>query len=209
MFRRGFSTAAALRLNIGRQPVKLAEGVEVYTESIPHEFLRRLSKGSKMINLNRNLVVKGPKGILRQIIPDFVQIDKKDGDVVVLVPNPKDKLERLMWGTARALVQNNVIGVTEGHLSVVKFVGTGYRATIEGDEIAVKVGFPYIPRVKIPAGVKVTLPNPTSLIMEGTDKREVTQLAAKVRAYKPPEPYKGKGIFVDGETIKLKEKKIK
>jgi len=95
----------------------------------------------------------------------------------------------------------------------VKFVGTGYRATLEENDgkkyVSLKIGFPYTPKLPIPEGLTVTSPNPTRLLIEGANKQQVKLFAAVIREYKKPEPYKGKGIFVDDEKIKLKEKKVK
>ncbi|CAK7895100.1 54S ribosomal protein L6, mitochondrial [[Candida] anglica] len=211
---RSFSVGAVIRSNIGKAPIRLGEGIECYTESIPYEFSKRFTKGSQVITLDKHIVVKGPKGVLRSIVPNFIEVENKDGLVSVSVPDAKDKIQRSMWGTTRALLNNNVIGVTEGHLAIVKFVGTGYRATIEDlangkKQVVLKIGYPYMPALEVPEGLTVTSPNPTRLIIEGINKHTVTQFASKIREFKKPEPYKGKGIYVNDETIKLKEKKIK
>lgn len=193
--------------------MRLSEGVECFTEEIPFEFCKSFTKGKDTITLNKQIVVKGPKGVMKLAVPQFVNIENAEGNITISVLNPKDKIQRSMWGTSRALIQNHVIGTSEGHLAVVKFVGTGYRASIEqdGDDtyVALKVGYPYTPRLKVPAGITVTSPNPTRLLIEGVDKQQVTLFAARIREYRKPEPYKGKGIFVGDETIKLKQKKIK
>lgn len=210
---RNFSSALPKFSFIGKSPVRLSDGVECLTEEIPFEFCKSFTKGKDTITLNRQIVVKGPLGVMKLAVPEFVSISKEDGQVTVSVANPEDKIQRSLWGTSRALIQNHVIGTTEGHLAVVKFVGTGYRASIEnvGEDtyVALKVGYPFTPRLKVPDGVKVTSPNPTRLLIEGVDKQQVTLFAAKIREYRKPEPYKGKGIFVGDETIKLKQKKIK
>lgn len=210
---RQFSTTFPRFSFIGKAPVRLSEGVECFTEEIPFEFCKSFTKGKNTITLNKQIVVKGPKGVMKLAVPDFVSITNDQGNVLVNVDDARDKVQRSMWGTSRALIQNHVIGTSEGHLAVVKFVGTGYRATIEteGDDsfVALKVGYPYTPRLKIPAGLTVSSPNPTRLLIEGVDKQQVTLFAARIREYRKPEPYKGKGIFVGDETIKLKQKKIK
>lgn len=208
-----FSSAAPRFSFIGLAPVRLSEGVDCFTEEIPFEFCKSFTKGKNTITLNRQIVVKGPKGVMKLAVPDFVRISKAQDQVSVSVENPKDKVQRSLWGTSRALIQNHVIGTSEGHLAVVKFVGTGYRASIEkeGDDlyVALKVGYPFTPRLKVPAGLSVTSPAPTRLLIEGVDKQQVTLFAARIREFRKPEPYKGKGIFVGDETIKLKQKKIK
>lgn len=210
---RRLSLTAQRLSNIGKQPIKLTEGVECHTEGIPFEFCKSFTKGKTTINLDKQVVVKGPKGILKLAVPGFVNVDLKDGLLSVSVDDATDKIQRTMWGTSRSLIQNHVIGTSEGHLAIVKFVGTGYRATIEeksdGTYVALKIGYPYIPELKVPDGLLVSSPAPTRLLIEGNDKQQVKLFAARIREHKKPEPYKGKGIYVDNETIKLKEKKVK
>ena len=124
-------------------------------------------------------------------------------------------------GTTRAYIQNHLLGVSEGHTAVLRLVGVGYRATIEdkatkvfpefeGQQfVSLKVGYSHPIELAVPKGVKATVPQPTRILLEGVDKHAVLQFAAHIRAWRRPEPYKGKGIFVNGETIKLKSKKIK
>lgn len=124
-------------------------------------------------------------------------------------------------GTTRALLQNHITGVSEGHICVLSLVGVGYRATIEDSAttvsatypgqkfVSLKVGFSHPIELPIPKGVTASTPQPTRILLESVDKREVTHFAAEIREWRRPEPYKGKGIFVNGETIKLKAKKIK
>jgi large subunit ribosomal protein L6 len=121
----------------------------------------------------------------------------------------------------RAHLQNYVLGVSEGHICILSLVGVGYRATIESTAttvtpefpgqqfVSLKVGYSHPIELPIPKGVKASTPQPTRILLEGTDKEVVTQFAAEIREWRKPEPYKGKGIFVNGETIRLKSKKIK
>ncbi|CUM66024.1 uncharacterized protein PRCAT00003678001 [Priceomyces carsonii] len=211
---RRFSSYSPLRSNIGKQPIRITENTQCTVEEIPFEFSKSFIKGKDTIRLSKQLVVKGPKGILKTAVPEFVNMKCEGNSISVSVENPNDKVQRAMWGTSRAIISNNVIGTTEGHLAIVKFVGTGYRATIENGEdgqklVALKIGFPYIPKLKVPEGLTVTSPNPTRLLIEGTNKQQVKLFAAVIREHKKPEPYKGKGIYVDNESIKLKEKKVK
>lgn len=211
--RLAFSTSTCRMSFIGKAPVRLAEGVLCFTEKIPLEFSKTFNKGKTLHVLNQNLVVKGPKGVLKTLVPDFVHIKTEDDTVEVSVEDPTDKVQRSMWGTARLLLQNNVDGTSNGHLAIVKFVGTGFRALLEeenGQQVVVlKVGFPYTPRVKVPKGITVSSPNPTRLLIEGIDKQQVKLLAARIREIKKPEPYKGKGLYVDSETIRMKAKTVK
>lgn len=208
-----FSSSVCRPSYIGKSPVRLSEGMECFTEEIPFEFCKSFTKGKHTISLNKQIVVKGPKGVLKTAVPDFVTVTNENNLVNVSVANPNDKIQRSMWGTSRALIQNNVVGISEGHLAIVKFVGTGYRATLEkdgeDDVVSLKVGYPFTPKLKVPAGLTVTSPNPTRLLIEGINKQQVKLFAARIREYRKPEPYKGKGIFVNDETIKLKQKKIK
>lgn len=124
-------------------------------------------------------------------------------------------------GTTRAYLQNHIIGVSEGHTAILRLVGVGYRATVEnaattvspefdGQQFVIlKVGYSHPIELPVPKGVKATVPQPTRILLEGVEKEFVLQFAAKIRMWRKPEPYKGKGIFVNGETIKLKAKKIK
>lgn len=124
-------------------------------------------------------------------------------------------------GTTRAYIQNHILGVSEGHTAILRLVGVGYRATVEDKAITVepefpgqkfvslKVGYSHPIELPLPKGMKATVPQPTRILLEGPEKEVVLQFAAKIRMWRKPEPYKGKGIFVNGETIKLKAKKIK
>lgn len=121
----------------------------------------------------------------------------------------------------RAHLQNSVVGVSEGHICILRLVGVGYRATVEDTAItkrpaypgqkfvSLKLGYAHPIELPVPHGVKATVPQPTRILLEGCDKQAVTQFAAEIRRWRKPEPYKGKGIFVNDETIKLKAKKIK
>jgi large subunit ribosomal protein L6 len=124
-------------------------------------------------------------------------------------------------GTMRAHLQNYITGVSEGHICILRLVGVGYRATIEDSAItrkpqypgqqfvSLKLGYAHPIEMPVPPGVKASVPQPTRILLEGTDKSVVTQFAAEIREWRKPEPYKGKGIFVNDETIRLKAKKIK
>lgn len=124
-------------------------------------------------------------------------------------------------GTIRAYLNNHILGVSEGHTAILRLVGVGYRATVENAAItktpdypgqkfvSLKVGYSHPIELGVPLGLKVSTPQPTRILIEGIEKELVMQFAAVIRAWRKPEPYKGKGIFVNGETIKLKAKKIK
>ena len=124
-------------------------------------------------------------------------------------------------GTVRAYLQNHILGVSEGHTAILRLVGVGYRATVENSAstkrpeyegqkfVSLKVGYSHPIELGVPQGVKASCPQPTRILLEGVEKEVVMQFAAEIRAWRKPEPYKGKGIFVNDETIRLKAKKIK
>lgn len=167
--------------------------------------------------------VTGPQGQLSVNLPPylFANYDEADRKVSITVGDPEIKHQRAMWGTMRAHVQNSIAGVSEGHICILRLVGVGYRATIEDTAItkkaeyegqkfvSLKLGYAHPVELPVPKGVKATVPQPTRILLEGVDKHALTQFAADIRAWRKPEPYKGKGIFVNDETIKLKAKKIK
>lgn len=210
---RQFSSSILRSSYIGKAPVRLLPGVECSVERIPYEFSKTFTKKRDTIELNKQLVVRGPKGVLKTIVPSFVDLKTTDNIVHVTVEDPTNKCQRSSWGTSRAILNNNVIGTSEGHLAIIKLVGTGYRVTVEkvgeATYVHLKVGFPYIPKLRVPAGIEVSSPNPTRLLLQGIDKQQVNLFAATIRSIKKPEPYKGKGIYVNDETIKLKQKRIK
>ncbi|KAI3404078.1 MRPL6 [Candida oxycetoniae] len=214
---RQFSSSGKCLSNIGRKPLKIIDGVKYSVESIPVEFCKSFTKRNTNYILDRQVVVKGPLGTIKTEIPQFFQVEPSQDDpsyLHVSVHDPDNKTQRSLWGTLRSAIQNAITGTSEGHMAILKFVGTGYRAILEKndkgeDVIALKLGFPYTPKLVVPKGLKVSSPNPARLIVEGCDKQQVKLFAAVIREHKKPEPYKGKGIFVDGETIVLKEKKIK
>lgn len=210
---RGFALTPLALSHIGKAPIRLLEGVKCHTQDIPAEFCKSFTKGKTTYQLNRHIVVQGPLGQLKVAVPEFVLVKTESDAVSVLVANSRAPVQRQMWGTTRALLQNNVIGTYEGHMAIVKLVGTGYRASVEdlpeGQVVSLKIGLPYTPKLQVPEGVKASLPNPARLVLEGINKQQVKLFAARIRSFRKPEPYKGKGIFVDGETIRLKQKKIK
>lgn len=155
-------------------------------------------------------------------IPSFIKIDESIPNRPTLsIQDRTVRQQREMWGTTRAYLQNHITGISEGHSAILVFVGVGYRASIESTAItkqpeypgqqfiSLKVGYSHPIELGIPPGVKASSPQPTRLLLEGPNKEVVMQFAAKIREWRKPEPYKGKGIFVNGETIRLKNKKIK
>lgn len=137
------------------------------------------------------------------------------------IQDSTDAKQKAMWGTTRAYLHNHILGVSEGHSAILRFVGVGFRASVEDSATTVvsefpgqkfvnlKVGYSHPVELGIPKGVTASTPQPTRLLLEGPEKEVVMQFAARIKKWREPEPYKGKGIFVNGETIKLKNKKIK
>ena len=152
------------------------------------------------------ITVKGPLGTLSRSFGNDLTIEK-DGDK--LVCKSASELMKPMHGTLRALVANMVKGVTEGYEKRLTLVGVGFRAQAAGDKINLSLGFSHPVVHAMPKGVKVETPQQTEIIVKGIDKQQVGQVAAEIRAYRPPEPYKGKGIRYVGEYVKIKETKKK
>ncbi|KAH7057077.1 60S ribosomal protein-like protein L6 [Macrophomina phaseolina] len=217
---RAFSTSNPCQSKIGRAPLSIPP--EVQFEIIP-PVKPRGGKLSSRDEQGATVRVKGPLGEMSYTVPSFVEIvrDTPNAPPTVKVLNAEERTQREMWGTVRAYLQNHILGVSEGHTAILRLVGVGYRATIEKSATTVeseyegqqfvnlKVGFSHPVELGIPKGVKASTPQPTRILLEGTDKEVVMSFAAKIRAWRRPEPYKGKGIFVNDETIKLKSKKIK
>jgi large subunit ribosomal protein L6 len=154
------------------------------------------------------LSVKGPMGSLSQAIHQSVKI-VKEGDTLTFHPADETALANAMSGTMRALVANMVTGVTKGFERKLTLVGVGYRAQAQGDKLNLTLGFSHPVVHSMPAGVKCETPTQTEILIKGTNKQQVGQVAAEVRAYRPPEPYKGKGVRYAEEKVVIKETKKK
>jgi large subunit ribosomal protein L6 len=152
--------------------------------------------------------VKGPKGAMQVVLPDDVLVVMDKGEVKV-DPRNDGKRARSMWGTSRTLVNNLVTGVTKGFEKKLALVGVGYRAQAQGDKLSLTLGFSHPVVHQMPKGIKVATPTQTEIVISGIDKQLVGQVAAEVRAHRPPEPYKGKGVRYSDETVVLKETKKK
>jgi len=152
--------------------------------------------------------VKGPKGELSFDAPTCVSVKQEDNAITVAMAE-NSKFAKAMFGTARARIKNMVQGVTQGFKKDLELVGVGYRAQMQGTDLKLSLGFShdviYTPR----AGVKIATPKPTEIIIEGPDAQTVGQTAAEIREFRPPEPYKGKGVKYVGEYIRRKEGKKK
>ncbi len=155
-----------------------------------------------------HVTVKGPLGELSRTFGDAVKITMNDGAVTCSAVSD-EAFSRAMSGTTRAIVANMVAGVEKGFERKLLLVGVGYKAAAQGDKINLTLGFSHPVVHAMPLGVKCETPTPTEIIIKGADKQQVGQIAAEIRGYKPPEPYKGKGVRYSDETITLKETKKK
>ena len=169
---------------IGRKPIELPEAVTV-----------ELAPG--------RVAVKGPKGELAQDISADMKVEQEDGNVIVQRPTDRGE-HRALHGLTRSLIANMVEGVTDGFEKRLEIQGVGYRASLRGTALELNVGYSHPVVIKPRAGITFDVPAPTQVTVKGTDKQQVGQTAAEVRAVRPPEPYKGKGIRYSGEYVRRK-----
>ncbi|RIA35531.1 LSU ribosomal protein L6P [Hephaestia caeni] len=154
------------------------------------------------------LSVKGPKGTLAMPLADDITYEIQDGSISVQPANDT-KRARAFWGMQRTLVQNLVTGVTEGFSKVLEITGVGYRATAQGKNLKLQLGYSHDVNFAVPEGIEIKTPDQTTVEISGIDKQKVGQVAAEIRRWRKPEPYKGKGIKYRGEYIFRKEGKKK
>ena len=152
--------------------------------------------------------VKGPKGALEVVLPGDVSV-KMDNGAVKVDPRNETKRARSMWGTSRTLVANLVAGVTKGFERKLDITGVGYRAAVQGKNLQVALGYSHDVVYPIPAGITIVTPKPTEVLISGIDRQKVGQVAAEIRGFRKPEPYKGKGVRYSDEYIFRKEGKKK
>jgi large subunit ribosomal protein L6 len=164
---------------IGKKPVTVPSGVTAQVDG-------------------QEVKVKGPKGELRHVLVDAVVAKLEDGGI-----------EIAMWGMSRTMVANLVAGVTEGFTKKLEITGVGYRAALQGSNLQLQLGYSHDIVYPIPEGIQIVCPKPTEIVITGIDKQKVGQVAAEIRRFRPPEPYKGKGIKYAGEFILRKEGKKK
>lgn len=169
---------------IGKKPVPVPGGVTVDIEGA-------------------TVRVKGPKGELDRTFRPEVSIELKDGELIVTRASDS-KRDRAFHGLTRALLANMVTGVTEGYSKTLEIVGVGYRAEKKGKDLVLAVGYSHAVQYPEPPGIEITTPNLTTIEVAGTDKQRVGQVAAEIRGFRPPEPYKGKGIRYKGEQVRRK-----
>jgi large subunit ribosomal protein L6 len=174
---------------IGKNPVAIPDGVRVELR-------------------DQTLTVRGSTATLSLVVSNEVTATVADGNVTV-EPKDESKRARAMWGTTRALVNNMVTGVSTGFTRNLEINGVGYRASVQGSNLNLQLGYSHDIAYPIPADVKIACERPTAITITGADRQRVGQVAAEIRAFRPPEPYKGKGIKYSNETIRRKEGKKK
>lgn len=175
---------------VGKLPIELPKGVEV--------------------SINGNLIsVKGAKGQLSLNLHQYTNIENNEGVIRVSPKNDKLMAHNAMCGTMRALINNMVIGVSQGFEKKLQLVGVGYRAQVQGKKLNLSLGFSHPIEFSIPETIIIETPTQTEILIKGSDKQLVGEVAAKIRAYRPPEPYKGKGVRYSDEKIIIKETKKK
>ncbi|BAT61040.1 50S ribosomal protein L6 [Variibacter gotjawalensis] len=174
---------------IGKRPVALPSGVTANVEG-------------------QTVKVKGPKGALQIVLPEDVEVAMDNGSVAVK-PRSETKRARAMWGMSRTQVANLMKGVTTGFERKLEINGVGYRAAVQGKNLQLALGYSHDVLFPIPDGISIVTPKPTEIVVTGIDAQKVGQVAAEIRSYRPPEPYKGKGVKYAGEFIFRKEGKKK
>lgn len=184
------SSVRCLKMSrIGKKPVAIPSGVT-------------------LTQAGQTITAKGPKGELHFKLPDAVT-GKIEGEEFSVTPLAQNKNGLSMWGMSRTMVANLIEGVTNGYKKELELKGVGYRAQMKGNMLSMQLGFSHDVEFTPPAGVTITAPKPTSVIVEGIDKQQVGQVAAVIRSYRKPEPYKGKGVRYVGEYVRSKEGKKK
>ena len=174
---------------IGKRPVSIPGGV---TAAVDGQVVK----------------VKGPKGELQHVLVDAI-LAKIDKENIEIAMREDTREARAMWGMSRTLVANLVTGVTEGFTKTLEINGVGYRAAVKGSNLELQLGFSHDVAFAIPEGIQVKCPKPTEIVLTGIDKQKLGQAAAEIRRFRPPEPYKGKGVRYAGEFILRKEGKKK
>ncbi|HDQ22577.1 MAG TPA: 50S ribosomal protein L6 [Candidatus Uhrbacteria bacterium] len=169
---------------IGKKPIKILEGVEVKVDK-------------------DELIIKGPKGELKQRIHPFINIEIKDQSIILNVKNPQDKKQKSLWGLFGSLIKNMIIGVTEGYEKKLEVIGVGFKVNLQGDKLILNVGYSHPVEFKLPQGISATA-DKNIITISGIDKQQVGEVSAQIRRIRKPEPYKGKGIKYVEEIIRKK-----
>ena len=170
---------------VAKKPIPLPKGVELNIQA-------------------QNVSVKGPRGTLSIAKPEGIEVNIEDGNALL---SANDASLVPLTGTLRAIIANMVHGVTEGFERKLELVGVGYRATMQGKDLNLTLGFSHPVLFKTPEGITIATPTQTEILVSGSDKQRVGEVAAKIRSFRPPEPYKGKGVKYAGENIIRKEAK--
>ena len=165
-------------------------------------------KGVTVTLDGQTVSVKGPKGERTWTVAEEIEV-KQEGDELSLTPRSDTPRARAMWGLSRTLVDNMVTGVTSGFEKTLELVGVGYRAALKGQALSLQLGFSHEVDIAPPAGITFVVPKQTEIKISGNDKQVVGEIAATIRKLRPPEPYKGKGVRYQGETVRRKEGKKK
>ena len=174
---------------IGKRPITVPNGVTVTLDG-------------------QTVTVKGPKAERSWTVADEVEVTQENGELNLAIRADTQRA-RAMWGLSRTLLDNMVVGVTTGFERSLELVGVGYRAAMKGNDLSLQLGFSHEVDVKAPAGVTFAVPKQTEIKISGNDKQAVGEIAAVIRKLRPPEPYKGKGVRYQGETVRRKEGKKK
>ncbi len=174
---------------IGKRPVAVPAGITANVEG-------------------QTVKIKGPKGALAAVLPDEVVVKLDDGQIKV-DPRNESKRARAQWGTSRTLVANLITGVSKGFEERLEINGVGYRAAVQGKNLQIALGYSHDIVYPIPEGISIATPRPVEIVISGIDRQKVGQVAAEIRDFRPPEPYKGKGIKYAAERIFRKEGKKK
>jgi large subunit ribosomal protein L6 len=151
----------------------------------------------------RSVTVKGPKGTLSHVVAEPITVSQEDGTIAVVRPDD-ERLSKSLHGLSRTLIANMVTGVTAGYTKTLEIVGTGYRVTAKGSDLEFALGFSHPVLVKAPDGITFRVESPTRFAVEGINKQKVGEIAANIRKLRKPDPYKGKGVRYQGETIRRK-----
>jgi large subunit ribosomal protein L6 len=175
---------------VGKKPIEAVKGVDI-----------KVASGQ--------VIVKGPKGELKMALSDEVGVKVENGGVTITPRNPDERKSKAMWGTTRANIQNMITGVTTGFTKDLELQGVGYRAALKGKDLELSLGYSHPVIYKAPAGITFASAKPTEIKISGADKQSVGQVAAEIRSWRPPEPYKGKGVRKVGEFVRRKEGKKK
>lgn len=174
---------------IGKNPVEIPDGVTVEVAG-------------------QSVTAKGKLGELSVTLADEISVDR-DGDQIWVKPRNETLVARKLWGTSRSVVNNLMLGVNEGFSRNLEISGVGYRAQVQGKELVMQLGLSHEIRFPVPDGITIQCPDQTHITVSGADKQRVGQTAAEIRAFRPPEPYKGKGVRYEGEYVFRKEGKKK